>query len=165
MLSRPFAPRPLDLRRLDLRARRSSPRRLGDAILELEDVGHRPVEMFRPQVRPGAAIDQLRGDPQPLASSPQAAFKHVADAEFLSYLPNVDGAALVDERRVSGDHRETRETAQCGDDVIDHAIGEVVLLEIAAEIDKGQDRQRRPAGRIGGLADGGQHRSPSITTR
>ena len=101
--------------------------------------------MFRPQVRPGAAIDELCGDPQPLARSPQAALKHVADAEILSYLPNVDGTALVDERRVAGDHRETRETAQCGDDVIDNAIGEVILLRIAAEVHKGQDRQRWPS--------------------
>src|SRR5262245_6677833 len=90
----------------------------------------------------GAAVYQLCGYPQPLAGTPQAALKHVADAEILGHLPDVNSTYFVDERRISGDHCETGEAAKRSDDVINHAIGKVVLLRIAAEIGEGQDGQR-----------------------
>ena len=42
----------------------------------------RAVEMLGPEVRAGAAVDQLRRDPEPLAGPPDAAPQHVADPEL-----------------------------------------------------------------------------------
>ena len=58
----------------------------------------RAVEMLCPEMRAVGAVHQLRGDPQPIAGAPHAAFQHVANTEILRHLPDVDGAALVDER-------------------------------------------------------------------
>jgi hypothetical protein len=44
---------------------------------------------------------------------------------------SLDGAALVDERRIAGDHEELAKVGQCRDDVFDRAIGKVLLLGIA----------------------------------
>ena len=67
-----------------------------------------PSKCSAQRCAPVGAVDQLRGDPQSVAGPPHAAFEHVAHTEVLRHLPHVDGAALVDERRVAGDHREAR---------------------------------------------------------
>ena len=75
-------------------------------------------------MRSGAAVDELRRDPEPVARPPDAALEHVADAEIVGDLPHIDGAPLVDEARIAGDHREGLEARQRRDDVLDHAVGE-----------------------------------------
>ena len=78
--------------------------------------------------------------------APHAAFEHVADAELPGDLPHVDGAALVDEGGIAGDHREGLEAAERGDDVLDDAVGEIFLLGIAAHVLERQHGERRLVG-------------------
>ena len=43
-------------------------------------------------------------------------------------------SALVGEARIAGDHEQRLEARQRGDDVLDHAVGEILLLGIAAHV-------------------------------
>ena len=89
-----------------------------------------------------------RADAERVARPSHTAFEHVADAEVARDLPHVGRLPLVGERRVAGDHREAAEAAERGDHVVHHAVGEPVLLRLAAEVGEGQHRQARNRGRF-----------------
>ena len=69
-------------------------------------------------------------------------------------MPCVDGLALEGERRVPGDHEASSESRQVRRQVFRHAIGEVILVRIAAEIGERQhdDRETRRLRAVGPLA-------------
>ena len=52
-----------------------------------------PSKLRAQSCAPGRAVDELRGDPQPLARPPHAAFEQVADPELARDLPDVDCCA------------------------------------------------------------------------
>ena len=78
---------------------------LGDLVLQLEHVVERTVELFRPQMRAGLGLDQLRGDAQPIAALADAALKHIARAELAPHLPDIDRLPFVNEARIARDDR------------------------------------------------------------
>ena len=94
-------------------------------------------------------------DPDPA----NAAFEHVAHAEFGADLLHVDGAALVGEGRVARDDEQMPVAGQAGDDVLDHAVGEEFLLGIGAHVLEGQNRDRGPVGNGQGRVGRGFSRS------
>ncbi len=94
----------------------------------------------------GGNVIELGGDADAVAIPADAAFDHVADAEFLADLPDVGGLALVDKRRVAGDHEEPAQLGQRGDDVLADAVGEIILLWIVAHVDEGQHGDGGPVG-------------------
>ena len=91
-------------------------------------------------------VDQLAGDPHPIARPADAALEDVAHAELAADLLDVDGFALVGETRIARDDEEPADARECGDDLLDHAVGEVFLFRIAAHIREGQHRDRRLVG-------------------
>ena len=100
-----LALRALDLGPLELRRNRADDR-LGDLILQLEDIVEGAFEALGPQMRPGGRIDQLPGDPHPVRRLAHAAFQHIAHAELTADLFHVDSAALVGEARIACDHEQ-----------------------------------------------------------
>ncbi len=76
-----------------------------------------------------------------------AALEHVAHAELAADLLHVDGPALVGEARVAGDHEQPADARQRGDDVLDDAVGEVLLLRVAAHVLERQHGDRRLVGK------------------
>ena len=54
--------------------------------------------------------------------------------------------AFVGGGRIAGDDEEPAYTRQGGDDLLDHAVGEIFLLRVAAHIGEGQNRDRRLVG-------------------
>ena len=105
-------------------------------------------------MRSPGGFDELGGDPQPLAGAAHAALEDVAHAQFPGHLPDVDRAALVGERRIARDYREGLEAAERRDDVLDNAIGKIVLLDIGADVLERQHRDRRRIGKTGHQARG-----------
>ena len=59
---------------------------------------------------------------------------------------DVDRAALVDERGIAGDDEEFLEPRKRGDDVLDDAVGEVVLPGVAGHVREGHHGDRWPVG-------------------
>ena len=93
-------------------------------------------------MRAGLRLDQLRRDAHPVARFAHAAFEHVAHSQFAGDLPHVDGSAFVGGARVAGDNEQPADARERGDDLLDHAVGEIFLLRIAAQILKRQYRNR-----------------------
>src|SRR5262249_51626954 len=100
-------------------------------------------------MRAGGRLDQLPSDTDPLASFAYRAFEDIAHAELTPDLLHIDGLALVCKARIPSDHEEPADAAERGDDLLDHAIGEILLLGIAAHVREGQHRDRRLSGSAG----------------
>ena len=136
----------LDLGAFELRRDRADDAR-GHLVLQLEDIVEAAFEAFRPQMRPGGGIDQLSGDAHPVRGLAHAAFQHVAHAQLAADLLYVHRAALVGEARIARDHEQPANARQRGDDVLHHAVGEVLLFGVAAQVLEGQDGDRRLVGK------------------
>ena len=119
---------------------------LGEPVLQVEDVLHLGVEAVGPDVSTGLCLDQLADDANVRADSTDAALEHVAHAEFAPDLLHVHGPALVGEAGTARDDEEGPHARQRGDDVVDHPVGEVLLLRVATEVLERQHRQRRLVG-------------------
>ncbi len=106
----------------------------GHLVLKLEDIFERAVEPIGPQMRAGHRVDQLADNAHATAGLAHRAFEHVPNAEFAADLLHVDRLALVREARIAGDDEEPADAGERGDDLLDHAVGEIFLLRIAAQI-------------------------------
>jgi len=53
---------------------------------------------------------------------------------------------FVRKTRIAGDDEQPPYARECGDDLLDHAVGEIFLLGVAAHILEGQDGDRRLVG-------------------
>lgn len=99
-------------------------------------------------------IDQLRVDAHAPSGAPGAAFQQVAHAKLPGDGAHVHGLALVGKDRVARDDKEARDPGEIGDQVFGQAVGERVLLGIAAQIDEGQHGDRWFVGQRQGFACG-----------
>src|SRR6516165_349011 len=110
----------------------------GDArrhlVLQLEDVFQRAVEAVGPQMRAGHRVDQLPGNTDPIATLAYRPFEHIADAQLAADLLHVDRLTLVRKTRIAGDDEEPADTGERGDDLLDHAVGEIFLFRVTAHI-------------------------------
>jgi hypothetical protein len=91
---------------------------------------------------PGRGIDELSRDAHSVCPLANAAFQHVAHPKLAPDLLHVDGAALVCEARAAGDDEQRLETRQRRDDVIYHAVGEIFLFRIGAQVGEGENGDR-----------------------
>jgi len=94
-------------------------------------------------MRPANSVDQLAGNAHALAAFAHRALEHIADAELAADLLHIDGLPLVGEARIAGDDKQPADAGERRDDLLDHPVGEIFLLRIAAQIGKGQHRDRR----------------------
>jgi hypothetical protein len=119
----------------------------GDArchlVLEAENIRERAIEAFRPKMCAGECIDQLRGDAHLFTRLAHRALEHIAHAKLVPDRLHVHSLTFVDEGRIASDHEQPANAAQRGDDFLDHAVDEILLLRIAAEILKRQYCDRR----------------------
>src|SRR6516164_35555 len=97
-------------------------------------------------MRNGFRFDQLRGDAHSAAALPDRAFQHIAHAKLAADTLHIDRLALVREARIASDYEQRGDAAQCGDDLLDHAVGEILLLRIAADVLKRHYGDRRLVG-------------------
>jgi hypothetical protein len=115
-------------------------------VLQLEDVLQRAVETAGPEMRAGQGIDQLPGDAHLPPGLAHRAFEHITDAKLARDLLHIDGLPFVGEARIAGDHEEPADAREGRNDLLDHAVGEIFLLGVAAHIGKRQYRDRRLVG-------------------
>ena len=106
----------------------------GYLVLQCKYVVHRTVVALGPDMSAGLRVDQLGCDPHAAGRFAHAAFEHVAHAELMADLLDVYGSALVGKGRISRDDKKPFESRKPGDDILDHAIGKIFLLGIAAHI-------------------------------
>ena len=113
---------------------------LGDFVLDRENVGQIAVEAVGPQMPAGGAVDQLAGDPHPLAGLADASLKNEFHAQLGGNLGDVDRFALEGEAGVAPDHEQPADLGQIGDDVFGDPVGEIFLFGIARHIVERQHR-------------------------
>src|SRR6516165_5786633 len=94
-------------------------------------------------MRPARRIEKLGGYSNAVATAAQAAFEDIAHPQLAADLADVDGAALIGEARIARDHKEPLDAREPRDDFLDHAVGEIFLLRIAAQIGERQHGDRR----------------------
>src|ERR1700752_331428 len=92
-------------------------------------------------------FNQLTGNSHPTNHFPHTAFQYIADAQFATNLPDIDGLALVSERRVSSDDEQRLESRQSRKNILDKAVSEIFLIRIAAHDLKGQNGNGRLVGK------------------
>ena len=102
-------------------------------------------------MRPHRGVDQLRRDANAPGGLAHRAFEHVVHAQFAPDLLHVDRLPFVREARISGDDEQPADARQRGDNLLDHAIGEIVLLGVSAHVLKRQHYDRW----LGGERQGG----------
>ena len=110
-------------------------------VLKIEDIFERAVEAVGPEMRAAGRIDQLSGDAHAPAGFTYRAFEHIAHTQFAPDLLQIDRLAFVSKTRIAGAHEQPTDAAECGDDLFNHAVGEIFLLRVAAQIGKRQHRQ------------------------
>ena len=106
-----------------------------------------PSKRSAQRCAPVAGIDELPGDAHSVPGLAHAAFEHIAHAQFAPDLLHIDGPALVGEARIARDHEQPAHARQGGDDLLDHAVGEIFLLGIAAHVLERQDGNRGLVGK------------------
>ena len=105
-----------------------------DLILQLKYILNLTVKSIGPKMRTCERVDQLSRDTYLQTGFSDAAFENLSDAKFAPHLLAVDRFALVGKTRIARDHEQGLETRQCGDDVLDHAVGKIFLLRVTAHI-------------------------------
>jgi len=113
-----------------------------DPVLQFEDIFEGAVETVGPKMRAGGGIDQLAADAQPIAAFAHRAFEHIADAELASDLLDVGRLTLEGEARIASEDNEPTDAGERGDDLLDHAIDEIILFRVAAQIGERQHSDR-----------------------
>src|SRR5215472_14361065 len=108
--------------------------RVSDLVLKLEEVCKVPIIPLRHYMMIRIGADQLRSDPNPAARFAYATLQHVKCAELLCDLFDVGLLALISERRISVDYRESAPPSQPRDDIVGDTVCEKFLLRVATEI-------------------------------
>ena len=113
--------------------------RLRDLALNGKDVRQFAVISLRPEVPIGARIDQLRVDAHAIARALNASFHDMRDTKLLADLAQISrGSAFVLHHRSAADHFQIGDLRQVGENFVLHAIGEIGVVFVVAEVFKRQ---------------------------
>ena len=107
---------------------------LGDLVLDGEDVGQVAVVAVGPDVPAGYSVNQLPGDPDPLARLSDASLEQIFYPELGRHLLQLDRLSLVREAGVAPDYEQSRDLGQIGDHVFGDSVTEKLLLGVATHI-------------------------------
>ena len=127
-----------------MRVTRSAARMLpGDLVLDREDVLHLPVVLRRPELVAVGRVRQPRADPHPLPGGADASLEEGPHAQALADRAHVVRLALELERRGPRHDPQGRDLGEGVDQLLRHAVAEVLLVLLRAHVHEGQDRHRR----------------------
>ena len=102
-------------------------------------------------MQPVPRLDQLRADTQSLRCAANAPAQQIAHAKLAADRAHVGRPILVDKGGISRDDEQPFDARQSGDQVFRHAIGEMLLIRLVAQILEGQHGDRRTIGQRGKL--------------
>ena len=118
-----------------------------DLVLHVEKVGDGLVESLGPKMIARFGVDQLNVDPHPLAAALHASLEHIARIQLTADLLEIARLALVGEGRVAPDHQHAGHARKVRRQALGHAVYEIFLFWIAADVREGQNNDgetRRP---------------------
>ncbi len=114
----------------------------GHVALQQQNVAQVAVIVFRPNMLIAAAIHQLRGDANMIAGKLHCTFDHCVHVQLARDLRQWFVGALVAHDRSVGDDLQVSKFGELRNQVFGHAVGEVVLLGVRAQVVQGKHRQR-----------------------
>src|SRR5262249_19560738 len=106
----------------------------GDLVLYRENIDKVAIEALGPNVIAAVSLGELRADAQAAARFAHAAFEEVAHARPAAVLLHIDGRAFVGRAAGARDDEEPAHLRERGDDLLDHAVGEVFLVRVARHV-------------------------------
>src|SRR5215471_2291224 len=112
-------------------------------VLQIEDVVETAIKSICPKMYATSSLDELPRDAHSVCNPANASFQHIAHPEFSSHLLHVDGAPFVCEAGMAGDHEQRFEPRERRRDLLNHSVGEILLLGIAAHVLERQHRDGR----------------------
>ena len=110
----------------------------GDLVLNREDVSHFAIVPLGPEMVAVGDVDELCGDANPPAGAPHATLEHRGDVELLTDAAEIEVLALEGEGRCPRRHAQAGQLGQGVDDLLGDAIGEILVLGVAADVGEGQ---------------------------
>ena len=109
-----------------------------DLVLQREYVAQLAIVALGPQMLAICRIDQLDGDAHGIARLADTALDDVTRTEFAPHVANIGAQALVRKGRVTRDDLDPGYPRNIGDQILGHAVGEILLLGIAAHVGERQ---------------------------
>jgi hypothetical protein len=97
-------------------------------------------------MRARGGVDQLGCNPDTIGRLAHTALEHITHAEMAADLLDAYRSPLEADGRAACDDEQPFDARQPGDDVFHHALAEIILLGIAAQIRKRKHRHRGPVG-------------------
>ena len=119
-----------------------------DFVLHVEEISQGLVEPLGPEMIARFGIDQLDIDAYSVSAALNAAFEDIANVQLAPDLLQIDGLALVGERRITRDYDRAPYAREVGREALGDPVDEMLLLPVAADIGERQDDHREAAGRI-----------------
>src|SRR5262249_9348396 len=114
----------------------------GNFVLNAEDVFHRSVQAFSPNMPARDRVNQLNIDSKTSCRPPSVAFENVTDAQTSGDITDIDRLALVRKRRIACDNEQTIYAGEVRDQVLCQPVSEELVFRIAAQILERQDDDR-----------------------
>jgi hypothetical protein len=136
----------------------------GERGLHFEHVAEAAVVILGPHVGVLARVHELRGNADTLCRRAHAAFQDEVEVEFGGDLVGGLCAGFIRECGGARDHAQADgiEPGQTIDHLLGEAVGEIVLLRVAAQIGERQDEQAASALTLRGRAhDRAEARGPA----
>src|SRR6184192_717237 len=109
-----------------------------DVILEDEDAADFAVERLRPKVVTVGHGKQRSGDADPASLPLDASFEDLAHFELLADVEQILGLSQA-ERRGASRYAQALDLRQRADDLAGHAVREISLVALRAEVGEGKD--------------------------
>ena len=106
-------------------------------VLHREDVLELAVVGLRPHVIAVRDADELREYTQAIAVPAHAPLQHRGDVQLLADLADVEVLPLEGECGGAGDHANSLHVREAIDDLLRHAVGEVLVLFVVAVVHEG----------------------------
>ena len=110
--------------------------RFRDLVLHRENVVKIQVVALGPNMAATRPVHELGGYAHPVPRLAYAALEHITRLELPGHLQFVHILAFEREGRVPGGDPERRDLAEIGNDILGNAVGEALLLRIAAHVCK-----------------------------
>ena len=128
---------------------------LGNLFLDGENVGQLAVEAVRPKLAVIRRTHQLRTDAHAVTLAAQRSIEHMRDAELAADLAHAEFLIPERERRSARGDGQSVDAGQDIQDLFGHALGQIGVVRIRAEVGERQHRNRARIWRYGDHLDDG----------
>lgn len=104
--------------------------------------------MLGPEMFAVNGVDKLGNNPQLVSRPLDTAFQYIPNTQFLGHILYFRGLALEDEAGVAGDDKQIRRRGLYRDDVLGHAISEIVLFRSPVKFSNGNTAMEGLSGNV-----------------